>query len=247
VICTLSTQVRFQIGSKIEFAKRRASRFLHGVLGQVMVDPEDLRLFEPGADIGVQAAGAGLVPAEGLLDHQPRPVPGGADVQRRFAQLDGNGAEQARRRGQVEDVPTGRAERAVAVREHVAEAAVSLGVVVAAADVAEAGPGRPVPDLPGDRTRAGQASVRPLLVAHFRPGHADQGELGPEPVIGGELAQRREELALGQVTGRAEDDQRARRGTPGRVVKRHIVHRFIIARINPSYNILGRRVTEAGI
>jgi hypothetical protein len=131
-------------------------------------------------------------------------------------------------------VLAGRAERTVAVLEYRTEAAVGLGVVVAAADVAETGPGRPVPDLPRARTRSGQAPVRPLLVAHFRPGHADQGELGPEPATGGELAQCREELSLGQVTGRAEDDQRAGRGTPGGVIEGHFVHRSIIALINQS-------------
>ena len=51
--------------------------------------------------------------------------------------------------------------------------------------------------------------------------------------MGGELADRRQELAFGQVTGRAEDDQCAGRGAPGRVVVRRFVHRSIIQLINP--------------
>jgi len=200
---------------------------LHGVLGQVVVDPEDLRLAERRADVGVQAAGAGLVPAEGLLDHQPRPVPRPADVQRRPAQLDGDGAEQARRRGQVEDVLAFGAERAVAVGEDLGEAVVGVRVVVAAADVAEAGLCLCLCVF------AGEALAGPLLVAHGGAGHADQGELGPEPVMGGELADGGQELALGQVTGRAEDDQGAGRGAPGRVVVRRFVHRSIIQLIYP--------------
>jgi hypothetical protein len=81
-------------------------------------------------------------------------------------------------------------------------------------------------------TFPGQALVCPLRIAHGRPGHADQGELGPEPVTGGELADRRQELALGQVAGRAEDDQGAGRGAPDRVVVGRFVHRSIIHLIN---------------
>jgi hypothetical protein len=52
-------------------------------------------------------------------------------------------------------------------------------------------------------------------------------------VPGGELADGREELALGQVTGRAKDDQRARRGAACRVIERRFVHGSIIQLINP--------------
>jgi len=61
--------------------------------------------------------------------------------------------------------------------------------------------------------------------------------------MGRELADRRQELALGQVTGRTEDDQRASRRPPGCVTlnfaimearpTRRSTHCSIIQLINP--------------
>jgi hypothetical protein len=62
-------------------------------------------------------------------------------------------------------------------------------------------------------------------------------------VVDRELPDRRQELAVGQVTGRAEDDQRARRRPPRCVTlnfaimearpTRRSTHRSIIQLINP--------------
>jgi hypothetical protein len=68
VICTWSTQVRFQIGWKIALAKRRAEDVLHGVLAEVVVDAEDLGLVEAGVYPLVELAGGRLVAPVRLLD-----------------------------------------------------------------------------------------------------------------------------------------------------------------------------------
>ena len=74
VICTWSTICRFQIGSKMPFAKRSAMQVLDGLLAEVVVDPEDLVLVEPLAEHRAQLARRREVVPERLLDDHARPA-----------------------------------------------------------------------------------------------------------------------------------------------------------------------------
>jgi len=73
---------------------------LNGFLAQIMVDTEDLVLFEIGEQNGVECLRGFQVVANGFLHHQPRVVPVLGESGR--AQVLGNFAEEAGWRGHVE-------------------------------------------------------------------------------------------------------------------------------------------------
>ncbi len=135
-----------------------------------MVDAEDGGLGERPAEHGVELLGGGQVPAERLLDHDPRPAvePGGGQT------LD-DGREQRRRDGQVVHRPLGAGGgQALGQRRE------RLGVAVVAADH-----GQPPGELLKggrvdvvDRTpdRIGRVLVQ-LGVSPLRDGHAHDGKL----------------------------------------------------------------------
>jgi hypothetical protein len=75
---------------------------LDGVLAEVVVDAEDLRLVEAGVHPVVELAGGGLVAAVRFLDHHPGEAAGRGVVQAGAGQPVHHVGERLRRRGQVE-------------------------------------------------------------------------------------------------------------------------------------------------
>ena len=76
VIWTWSTNCRFQIGSKMPLAKRRAQHVLHRLLAEVVVDAEDLALVEELLEHLLQLSRGGELVPERLLDDEPHPTLG---------------------------------------------------------------------------------------------------------------------------------------------------------------------------
>ena len=75
VICTLSTWLRFQNGSRNVFAKRKYSRLLTGALPEVMVDAEDaLTRGRSPSRIRFKLLRGGEIVSERLFDDDARAI-----------------------------------------------------------------------------------------------------------------------------------------------------------------------------
>ena len=179
-------------------------------LAQVVVDPEELVLGEPLADDGVELLGRGQVASEGLLDDEARPalLPGAP-----LADLAHHYRKGLRRNGEVVQPVSCGAVRPVELREDVADRVLAGVVGEVGRDVADAR-GELVEDIRAIRV----ARVALDRVAHrgderpgrlLRPGNPDDRELLRQQAAIRHRVEGRNELALGQVTRRAEDHDRA--------------------------------------
>ena len=178
---------------------------LDGLLAEIVVNPVDLPLAEHPRDQPVQLLGALEVAAEGLLDDDPREAVA-APRQPRSAQVGHDRRVEARRRRAIEEpvrVPL----------EGLAQARVEGGILGVARAVGEAGR-EPVPDGLRGRLDPGEGGDRLAhppaegLARHLRAGHREDAERlreGP-PLV--EAPERRNELALRQISGGSEDHQR---------------------------------------
>ncbi len=186
---------------------------LHRLLAEVVIDPIDLVLLPVGEHLPVELERGGQVGAERLLDDDA--FPAGAVLEAGAVQLLAEQAEEARRRGEVE--------------EDVA-AALVLGVEpghlglerLEGAEVVEAG--RQVVEAADQvvprRLVEGMTGVE-LLDVLAEPGaegvgrervhrRAQQREALAQQAVAGEVVERRHQQALGQVAGGAEDEHHAR-------------------------------------
>ena len=181
---------------------------LHRLLGQVVVDPEDLFLPERRGEVGVQVPRAGLVPAERLLDDRPDETVAVRGSQAGLAEAEGDRTEQTRRHREVVDTVARRPVVAITLGEHLGQPLVGRRIVIPTVDVADRfrellPPGVPVT---GD-TRT--AVLGELVVRHRGAGHPDQRDLARQSAVRGQPLQRGQQLAGGQVTRGAEDHQTA--------------------------------------
>jgi len=107
VTCTLSTRSRFQMLFKDGVGGAKDQQVLDGLHAQVVVDPVDLLLVEVRVHDAVELARRAQVPAERLLDDQPRPS--GAAAQPCLTQPGDRIRKRLRRQGEVEDPVAGKA------------------------------------------------------------------------------------------------------------------------------------------
>ena len=162
----------------------------------------------------VELARRGQVAAEGLFENHP--PPDGAVLLRQpgRAELLDDRRKELRRGGQVvEVVPLG-AMRFVHLVQQFFEALVGLGIVDIAGQIVEAF-GEPVPKLLVDRgggelAQLGAHLLAELVVSHCAAREADDGEMLGKQAVAGEIVERGEQFALGEVSGGAEDDHDAR-------------------------------------
>jgi hypothetical protein len=205
------------VPQRLEDPVREAKRqqVLDRLLPEVVVDPVDLLLVEVTVDLVVQAARALPVRPERLLDDHARPA---LPLVAAAADLLDEGADRARWNREVEDPVPGRPALLVELRQQCHQLVLAAVGGEVGADVAHAGR-EPLPDLLVDLV----APVLPDRVLHPCPelrvrlgsaGDADDGDLVGQQVAHRERVDRREELPLGQVTRRAEDDHGARVGRP---------------------------------
>ncbi len=189
---------------------------LDGLLAQVVVDAVDLALVEDGAKLGVQLPRRGEVVAERLLDDHPHIRRLGA-VQPRVSQLPGDDAEELRRGGEVEEPAHGHVGIRVDLGQHLAERSECGRVVEGAGN--EAGAVEQGVENPRIGLGAGELphrvgdQVAHLLALH-REREPDQAEAVRKRSLVGEVVDRRQELAPGQVAADPEDHHR-RRGDGG--------------------------------
>ena len=75
VICTLSMQLRFQIGSRKLVGETERKNIENGFFAQIMVDPEDSRFLEGRLQYAIELASGFFIMTERLLDHRPALFP----------------------------------------------------------------------------------------------------------------------------------------------------------------------------
>ena len=180
---------------------------LDGLLAQIVIDPVDLLLSERLMhDLG-QLAGAGEVIAERLLDHDPgkpvRPIELGGTHS-----LDDH-REELRRCGQVVDPVSLGSDLGVDLLEEIAERR-EVRVVVESTDVVaqHRSERRPVMLVDWCARMAldrGMAEVAVLIVGHLRAGIPHERKPRRQETPAAEVVDRRQQLALGEVTRGAED------------------------------------------
>src|SRR3712207_9153854 len=79
----------------------RSEQVLHRLLGEVVVDPEDLLLREGRRQLRVERTGADLVPSERLLDDRPHEAVAVRDGQPGLAEAGRDRPEQPGRRREI--------------------------------------------------------------------------------------------------------------------------------------------------
>ncbi len=187
---------------------------LDGLLAEVVVDAEDLLLVAGLQHQPVQRARARQIAAEGLLDHRP----GEGALERRVDQpgrleLLEQGGKGAGRRGEVVEPVALRGAGLVQLLELRAQPREGVGIVEGAGDVAHAG-GEILPHLGVHRLLPRELAhrlahvARELVVGVGALGDADDAEGGRQVRAEREVVERRNELAVGEVAARAEDDHR---------------------------------------
>ena len=193
-------------------------KVLDGLFAEVVVNAVNLRLVEVAEDLLVQLARAVEARAKGLLDDDANP----ALVlfgQARLAQLSDRLGVELRRDREVEEAVPLCAVLLVNLFEQLGEFAVAFGLVNVRRQELHP-PGERLPHLLVNALGLRELDdrslhlVAELLVRHRRAAQADDGELGGQQVLLHETVERRDELPLGEVARRAEDDDRARLSRP---------------------------------
>ena len=171
---------------------------LDRLLAEEVVDAEHPVLGEGLVHAGVELLGGLEVATEGLLHHDP-----GVPVEADAGEAVDHVVEQRRRDAQVEQRP-------LAARHGLGQRGEGAGLAVVAAHVGHAG-GQGRPHLLVDVVVLGLdrlPGVGPqLVVVPLTGSDADDGEVGPAGE--GEAVERREDLLLGQVARRPEQDEGA--------------------------------------
>ena len=191
-------------------------RFRTVSLPEVVVDPVDLRLAEDLRHLAVEALRGLEVPPERLLDDDPPPAAARSLVVEAGAPEPADDLDERRRLGrEVEQPVPARAALGVDRVEPGGEALGHRLVVEVAAVVADVlGEGRPrvaVERLDARVLRDGLAQLRGVrLVVVRAPTHGDERELLREQVGPPQLEERRDDLAMREVAGRAEQDEGGR-------------------------------------
>jgi hypothetical protein len=186
---------------------------LHGLLAQVMIDAEDLRLVQVRVHQLVQGARAGEIGAERLLDDDAPPgvrclgprQSGGAEVLH-------DRPVHRRRNREVEE----RAEPAAALLETGSDPSVQPRIVHLPLKVRHVSRERRRHVVGrGETGELREALVQFLLerlVGHRRSRDADHHEARRQPLAEREAIERRQQLAPRQIAGSAEDDEGGRLG-----------------------------------
>jgi hypothetical protein len=181
-----------------------------------VVNAINLPLVEVLEDFLIEVPRALKVCPERLLDDDAHPALLGLREPRLAELPDGLGVELGRDR-EVEEAVALRPALAVNLFEHPGEHLIALRVLDIRGQ--EPHPLREgVPDLFVHLLRLGELGHRRLhllavlFVRHRRPPEADDGELGGQKPLLHESVERRNQLPLGEVARRAEDDDRARLG-----------------------------------
>ena len=183
-----------------------------GLLAQVVVDAIDLRLAEDLADLAIQTLGRLEVVAERLLDDDPAPAAVVALVIEADAPKAGDQAGELRRlHGEIEEVVPAGPVRLVDGLEMRGEALETAGIVevelVVDDPLGERRPGGLIERQDAAVHLEGRTDLGPVrLVLVGTPADGEQDELVREQVRSPQLVDGRDDLSVGEVAGRPEQD-----------------------------------------
>jgi hypothetical protein len=172
-----------------------------------MIDPEYLRLVEDLADNPAELLRTRQVVPDRLLEHDPRVLPGARLPDAPDDRREGRG-----RRGAIENPSAPGAQLGVERNEALAKRGEGLWVVKGRGDVSEPSRER----LPASLIQpVARELLDPAASALAKAGVVERGSsraddrvaVGHEALVG-QVVQRREQLAAGQIPGRAEHDER---------------------------------------
>ena len=203
------------VPDRLEHPVREAQRedVLHGFLAEEVVDPEDLRLVEDAVDDRVERASRGKVGAERLFQDDP-PVA----CQTARAQRPGDAGDGGRRHREVVQQPGRAADLLLRAIDRIRERGRVSGAGRGVAEPRGEGvPGLRIqlaaPELHHRRARVCTEG----LVRQRSPGGADDPVAGRQQAGPVKVVEPREDLAPGQIAGRAEQDDHvvARGAHPG--------------------------------
>ena len=187
---------------------------LNGLLAEIVVDAEDLRLIERLGQRGVDGARRFQIAADRLLDDDARDrrLVGSVD-EAGGAELADAGPDEAGGDGQVEHPIAGDGPFGLDLLDPPLQLVVRLVVVERPRDV-EQPPGKLRPLLlverpPGESRDPVASECAEGGVIQLVPREADHREVGRQHAIHLQVVHGRKELSGGQVAGTPEDDQRA--------------------------------------
>jgi len=191
---------------------------LDGLLAEVVVDAEDLRLAEVAGGDGVEVDRRGEILAERLLDDDlalevgAEPAGGEAGL----AEVLKDRLEDRGRGRDIEDQLQGPAGASLGGRDLVFQRGEGLGVVVTAGLVGnvvlDALPDVGAELAAGELPDVGGGLGAELGVRHGLAAEADQVEVGRQEAVDGQVVEGGQEFARRQVAGGAEDDHAGRLG-----------------------------------
>jgi hypothetical protein len=189
---------------------------LNGFLAKVVIDPEDLALVEVVMNREIQPARAGEIGSEGFLDDDTPPSLRGRSGESGGPKALHYGAINRRRDGQiVQDILC-----TVDLAETGVDSLIEGGIVELAVEIeharGERGRHLVLGCIDADEFPKAVAKLLPeRLVIQTAPRNPEDGEAGRKPIAARQVVDRWQQLASGQVSGGAEDDERARlRGAP---------------------------------
>ena len=187
-----------------------------GLLAQVVVDAVDLPLVEDVGDLAVERPRRGQVAPEGLLDDDADPAPAARAGQAGAPEVGDDVAVGAGMGGQVEEAVAAGAALRVERLQPCAEGGIG-GLVGEVARLVEDAVGEVVPErlLHRHARELGhrRGHLRPVGVVGVRPPReGDHRLLGRQQARPGQVVEGRQDLAVRQVAGAAEDDHGARVG-----------------------------------
>ena len=206
-------------GLEDRVAEAEYEQVLHRLLSQIMVDAIHLLLVERLAELLVERSGARKIGSKGLLDHDPCESPVALLGQTRPAQVRRDQREELRGCREVVQAVAGGAHRFVDLAQQGCQPGERSGIVKAPRHVAqprrEALPDRLVGDLdPAVGVDAGTDIGAELVVGHLGTGESHDRRLWWQQALQGKVEEGRAQLALGQITRRAQDDDDRGRRRP---------------------------------
>ena len=190
---------------------------LDRLLAQVVVDPEDGVLAERALEDEVELGGRLEVRAERLLNHDPAPALVVLPRHSRGSQALGDGGVGGRRRRAVVEGVAARAPLVIECVQALLESleALRLGEVDGhVVDARQKALQHAVVDRLGARVlpHGGRRAFAELVRGEVVDGGADQTEPGRQQSLLGQVVERRQQLAVGEVPGRAEYHHHGGRG-----------------------------------
>ena len=187
--------------------KAEDDQVLHGFFAQIVIDAIDLFFGKDVMHLLIQRHGRLQIAPEGFLDDEARPAVF-AVIQSRFAEMTHDGGIRFRRRGEIEQAIIGGG-RAQSI-EQLAQTRIAVGLIKFRSVIVQVR-GKLIPRRRIERDAAELLHAVPhfgakRFVGPVAPRKADDVALLWQQALLRQRVERRQDLAMRQIAGRAEDD-----------------------------------------